>query len=114
MSATDIDEDKLLIEPPFDIIIFSGVLMYINDEDIKLVFEELNRVGADDKKLFIMEPVSHIESRLTLKDFYSEGLEADYNAIYKSLETTNKVYNNLLVLLTAPPTYCFHVPRYSV
>lgn len=84
MSATDIVEDELLIEPPFDVIIFSGVLMYINDEDIKLVFEELNRVGAEDKKLFIMEPISHIESRLTLKDFYSEGLESDYNAIYRT------------------------------
>lgn len=95
MSATDIDEDKLLIEPPFDIIIFSGVLMYINDEDIKLVFEELNRVGADDKKLFIMEPVSHIESRLTLKDFYSEGLEADYNAIYRTKDEYMELFKGL-------------------
>nr|WP_295162401.1 class I SAM-dependent methyltransferase [uncultured Methanobrevibacter sp.] len=95
MSATDIDEDALLIEPPFDVIIFSGVLMYINDEDIKLVFEELNRVGSDDKKLFIMEPVSHIESRLTLKDFYSEGLEADYNAIYRTEDEYMELFKGL-------------------
>ena len=84
MSATDIKIDELLVEPPFDIIIFSGVLMYINDEDLKLVIEELNQVGAEDKKLFIMEPISCMESRLTLKDFYSEGLDADYNAIYRT------------------------------
>lgn len=95
MSATDIDEDALLIEPPFDVIIFSGVLMYINDEDINVVFEELNRVGADDKKLFIMEPVSHIESRLTLKDFYSEGLEADYNAIYRTEDEYMELFKGL-------------------
>ncbi len=69
--------------------------MYINDEDIKIVFEELNRVGAADKKLFIMEPVSHMESRLTLKDFYSEGLEADYNAIYRTEDEYMELFKGL-------------------
>ncbi len=95
MSATDIKADELLIEPPFDVIIFSGVLMYINDDDIKLVFNELNKIGADDKKLFIMEPVSCMESRLTLKDFYSEGLEADYNAIYRTPKEYLDAFENL-------------------
>lgn len=95
MSATDIKADELLIQPPFDEIIFSGVLMYINDDDIKLVFEELNRVGADDKKLFIMEPVSRMGERLTLKDFYSEGLEADYSAIYRTEEEYMELFKIL-------------------
>ena len=95
MSATDIKVDTLLIEPPFDVIIFSGVLMYINDDDIKLVFNELNRICVDEKKIFIMEPVSRIGSRLTLKDFYSEGLEADYNAIYRTEEEYMELFENL-------------------
>ncbi|MBP3790403.1 MAG: class I SAM-dependent methyltransferase [Methanobrevibacter sp.] len=95
MSATDIKADELLIEPPFDLIIFSGVLMYINDEDIKLVFEELNKVGAEDKKLFIMEPISHMGERLTLKDFYSEGLEADYSAIYRTEDEYMELFKYL-------------------
>ena len=95
ISATDIKADELLIEPPFDVIIFSGVLMYINDDDIKLVFNELNRIGADDKKLFIMEPVSRMGSRLTLKDFYSEGLEADYSAIYRTEEEYMELFEGL-------------------
>lgn len=95
MSATDIKIDELLVEPPFDIIIFSGVLMYINDEDLKLVINEINQVGAKDKKLFIMEPISCIESRLTLKDFYSDGLEADYNAIYRTKDEYLEFFENL-------------------
>lgn len=95
MSATDIKEEDLLIEPPFDVIIFSGVLMYINDDDIKLVFNELNNICVDDKQLFIMEPVSRMGSRLTLKDFYSEGLEADYNAIYRTEEEYMELFENL-------------------
>ena len=95
MSATDIKEEELLIEPPFDVIIFSGVLMYINDEDIKLVFNELNKIGIEDKKLFIMEPVSRMGERLTLKDFYSEGLEADYSAIYRTEEEYMELFECL-------------------
>ena len=95
MSATDIDADELLIEPPFDVIIFSGVLMYINDDDIKLVFEQLNRICVENKKLFIMEPVSRMCERLTLKDFYSEGLESDYSAIYRTEEEYMQLFEGL-------------------
>lgn len=95
MSATDIKIDELLIEPPFDIIIISGVLMYINDDDLKLVIDQINQIGIEDKKLFIMEPISCIESRLTLKDFYSEGLEADYSAIYRTKDEYMEFFKDL-------------------
>ena len=95
MSAFDIKEDELLIEPPFDVVIISGVLMYINDDDLLVLIDELNKVCADDKKLFIMEPVSCMDVRLTLKDFYSEGLEADYNAIYRTLKEYLDAFENL-------------------
>lgn len=95
MSATDICEEELLIKPPFDIIIISGVLMYINDEDLTKVIENINRIGSENKKLFIMEPISCMESRLTLKDFYSEGLDADYNAIYRTEGEYVEVFKDL-------------------
>lgn len=95
MSATDIKIEELLIEPPFDIIIISGVLMYINDEDLKLVIDEINQITEVDKKLFIMEPISRMESRLTLKDFYSEGLDADYSAIYRTEDEYLEFFKNL-------------------
>lgn len=84
MSAMDIKVEELLIEPPFDIILISGVLMYINDSDLTKVIDSINLVSTDDKKLFIMEPISCLETRLTLKDFYSEELESDYNAVYRT------------------------------
>ena len=84
MSATDIKVDELVIEPPFDVIIFSGFLMYINDDDINIIMDEVNQIGAEDKIIFAMEPTSSMENRLTLKDFYPDGLESDYNAIYRT------------------------------
>ena len=84
MSATDIDVDELLIDAPFDVVIFSGVLLYINDDDLEIIINKINEICSEDKEIFVMEPISCIETRLTLKDFYSEGLESDYNAIYRT------------------------------
>lgn len=95
MSATDIKVDELLIEPPFDVIIFSGFLMYINDGDIGTVMEEVNKIGSENMKIFAMEPISCMETRLTLKDFYSEGLESDYNAIYRTEDEYVEVFKKL-------------------
>lgn len=69
--------------------------MYINDEDLLVLIDELNKVGSEDKKLFIMEPVSCMDVRLTLKDFYSEGLESDYNAIYRTKQEYMDAFKNL-------------------
>lgn len=95
MSATDIKVDELLIEPPFDVIIFSGFLMYINDEDTGVIMEEVNNIGSENMKVFDMEPVSCMETRLTLKDFYSEGLESDYNAIYRTEDEYVEIFKKL-------------------
>ena len=95
MSATDIKVDELLIEPPFDIVIFSGFLMYINDDDLKIIMNEVNSVCTDNKIVFAMEPTSCMETRLTLKDFYSEGLEADYNAIYRTEQEYRDIFADL-------------------
>lgn len=84
MSAFDIKIEELLIEPPFDILLISQVLMYINDEDLTILIDEVNGILNEDKQIFITEPISCMESRLTLKDFYSNELETDYNAIYRT------------------------------
>lgn len=95
MSATDIKVDELVIKPPFDIVIFSGFLMYINDSDLKIIMDEVNSICTENKIVFAMEPISCMESRLTLKDFYSEGLESDYNAIYRTEQEYREVFNKL-------------------
>ena len=84
MSAFDIKIDELLIEPPFDIILISQVLMYLNDDNITSLINEVKKIVSDDKQILIIEPISHLETRLTLKDFYSDELDTDYNAIYRT------------------------------
>jgi cyclopropane fatty-acyl-phospholipid synthase-like methyltransferase len=94
MSADDIDPNELLINPPFDLIIMTGLLIYINDAQLKKVFNSINELSTEGTIFYLREPVATKE-RLTLKEFYSEELEEDYSAIYR----TESEYFELFSLL---------------
>jgi 2-polyprenyl-3-methyl-5-hydroxy-6-metoxy-1,4-benzoquinol methylase len=95
MSAFDIKTDELLVEPPFDVVLISQVLMYINDEDVSVIMDEINEVVSDEKQIFITEPISCMDCRLTLKDFYSDELDTDYNAIYRTENEYREFFERL-------------------
>lgn len=84
LSASQLDTSDLLVSAPFDIVIITGVLIYFNDDTIKKMIKDLNSLCASNKTIYIRETLSFLETRLTLKDFFSENLEADYNAIYRT------------------------------
>lgn len=84
LSASQLDTVDLLVSAPFDIVIITGVLIYFNDDTIKKMIKDLNSLCASNKTIYIRETLSFLETRLTLKDFFSENLEADYNAIYRT------------------------------
>lgn len=94
MSATDIDIDKLLVKPPFDIIIITGVLLFFNDEDFPKMIKCINDIVSEDKIIYIRETISLINERLTLKDFYSEDLKTNYNAIYRTKDEFLKLFED--------------------
>ena len=68
----------------YDVILINGVLVYINDADIVGCLKSVDDICGKGGKIYIKEPVG-IDSRLTLRNFYSEELQSDYNAIYRSL-----------------------------
>lgn len=84
LSATEIDECNLPVKGKFDIIFITGVLIYLNDDDIKIMIEKINKLTHSNSIIYIRETISVLDTRLTLKDFYSEELEVDYNAIYRT------------------------------
>ena len=86
MSAVDIKIDELLVKPPFDIIFIAGVLVFLNDEDISKMINQINKLISHEKTIYIRETISLMDTRLTLKDFYSENLETNYSAIYRTKE----------------------------
>ncbi len=101
LSAPQLDTADLLVSAPFDIVIITGVLIYFNDDTIKKMIKDLNSLCASNKTIYIRETLSFLETRLTLKDFFSENLEADYNAIYRTddefLDFINGINGNITI-----------------
>lgn len=95
LSVTEIDEDKLPVKGPFDIIFITGVLIYLNDEDIKIMVDKINDITHSNSIIYIRETISVLDTRLTLKDFYSEELEVDYNAIYRTEDELLKFFKEI-------------------
>lgn len=71
-------------------VISGGVLMYINDEEAKYCMDRLPNLMTDDAVIYISEPVALTE-RLTLNKFFSENMQSQYSAIYR----TEAEYKNL-------------------
>ncbi|MCG7408759.1 class I SAM-dependent methyltransferase [Paenibacillus sp. ACRRX] len=89
------NEDDFPIEEKFNrFIISGGVLMYINDDEVKTALNSL--VGRFDEEciIYLSEPIA-LKERLTLNKFYSENLESEYSAIYR----TEKQYNDIFEVL---------------
>lgn len=74
--------DKDILTSRFNLIICTGVLMYINDENISNIFKAFRQVSPE--YLYIQESISLMEGRLTLNKFESKDLKTDYSAIYRT------------------------------
>lgn len=68
----------------FDLILVNGVLMYVNDDDLRACLNNVKQLLSDGGLLYIKESVSY-GKRLTLDQIYSEELTHDYSAIYRSI-----------------------------
>lgn len=77
-------------------VLLIGLLLYFNDADIRTVLEQIVSVTEPGTVLCIREPIG-ISDRLTLKDFYSEELKDNYNAIYRTREELMELFGDTLI-----------------
>ena len=70
-------------EDKFNRILLIGALVYLNDEDLENTFKQINEVITDSAIIIVREPIG-IDERLTLKQHFSDELEDNYNAIYRT------------------------------
>lgn len=77
-SLASLGEDR-----PFDRVLCSGVLIYLNDEEVRQALACIARACAPDAVLVFREPLA-VETRLTILQHYSDELEQEYNAIYRT------------------------------
>ena len=76
----------------FDRGIIAGVCMYINDSELEKCFASFLSLLSKQTILFFTETVA-ITQRLTLKDFYSDAMHADYSSIYRTPKEYNDFYS---------------------
>ncbi len=82
------DIEKILLqknEGRYNTVLMIGILMYLNDDDIVDVLGQIVRQCEKHAIVCIREPLG-IKDRLTLKNFFSEELQDNYNAIYRTRE----------------------------
>ena len=84
------------IDKKFDMIFINGVMMYINDSDLKEGLGKIFDVCNKHCQLYFKESMA-IEKRLTLKDFYSNSLTQNYTAIYRSIDEYKKLFDQFFV-----------------
>lgn len=78
----------------YDTILINGVLMYINDSEIESCISTAAEMMKKNGRVYIKESVG-VSQRFTLKDFYSEELSHNYNAIYRSIAEYNELFNKI-------------------
>jgi len=68
---------------PFDLVLCSGILIYLNDASVQRLLTEVVALAAPGATLVLREPVG-IAERLTLVNHWSDELGAAYNAAYRT------------------------------
>ena len=91
MSLLDISDD--LLSKKFDLIICTGVLMYVNDNDLLKILVNIKKMSGG--YFYIQESISTMNQRLTLNNFPSDALNADYNVIYRMSSEYEKIFKDL-------------------
>jgi hypothetical protein len=68
----------------YDLILISGLLIYLNDEDIENLLLEIIKLKKPFCKIYIREPISILNETFSLINHYSDELKTQYNAIYRT------------------------------
>ncbi|MBF8162467.1 class I SAM-dependent methyltransferase [Ectopseudomonas hydrolytica] len=92
MSATDIRGDELVVPGPFDLLLISGLLIYLNDSDCVKVLRDAARFCTPGGAIYLREPVG-VSERFTLDRYYSEELADEYSAIYRTVDELYAMMN---------------------
>ncbi|OGT08837.1 MAG: hypothetical protein A2X78_03010 [Gammaproteobacteria bacterium GWE2_37_16] len=111
LSVDEINVNNVAISAPFDLIIIAGVMVYLNDENIISLLHKLVEFSHDGTIIYIREPTG-IEQRLTLDEFFSEELQENYSAIYRTSLEYEKFFKDILCPIGFELTHS--QPLYSV
>lgn len=96
LSAPDaVEKEPAFYGGSFQCILLSGVCMYINDQELKRIFQRLPVFAAEHCVICVKKSAT-LEKRLTLNEFQSEELHSTYDAIYRTREEYNALFQPLM------------------
>ena len=81
----------------FNRVLIIASLMYMNDSGILSLFGSLDSLMTRQNVVICIKVSIGTEARLTLKDFYSEELKSDYNAIYRTRAEYLEFFSQTLI-----------------
>jgi SAM-dependent methyltransferase len=70
-------------EAGFDRVLCAGVSIYLNEDQLARMYSGIASIAAENCRIVFREPVG-VGQRLTLRDHYSDELEHEYHAIYRT------------------------------
>lgn len=82
-SADEYSLESLDENAPFDRILCCGVMIYLNDDEVGKALQCMADASSPNARIVLREPMG-IGQRLTIKEHYSDELEQNYNAIYRT------------------------------
>lgn len=85
MSLVDALSNSKITARKYDIVLMTGVSMYINEDELKESYRLLRKLVNKDSLFYFEESVGKKE-RLTLNHIWSEDLKDYYGAIYRTRE----------------------------
>ena len=85
LATAELNDAWFANKGPFDRVIFSGILIYLNDEEIEPLLSLVSRHTAKNGIVYLREPMG-VLTRLTLSGHWSEELQSNYSAIYRTTE----------------------------
>lgn len=89
-----VEPEPFILTRKYDLVIINGLCVYLNDEDVETVFG--HPILAAGGLMYCRESVSVTGARLTLKNFFSEELHVEYNAVYRTPEEYEKILKEKL------------------
>jgi cyclopropane fatty-acyl-phospholipid synthase-like methyltransferase len=96
LAAYDIAAENLALPPPFDLFLIAGLMTYLNDGDCRRTLAHVAGLAAPGARVYIREPMG-VADRLTLKGHYSDELQSEYNAIYRTRAEYGRILESTLL-----------------
>ncbi len=90
------DITRLFYDKKFNRIMMMGVAIYLNDDALAKGLSQIAEISDRSSTIVFREPIG-IDNRLSLKDFYSEELQTEYNAIYRTKDELMTFYKESLI-----------------